>query len=694
MAALAILFLSERRFSPTTESNELNPITLEVVQLSFVNIVREMRAILISTSYSPVLYEAHDFACGLLDAKGQLIGISHDIPSHLFPLVVQSEVVLKKFGSDIYPGDVFIMNDPYTGGTHLNDVAVLYPFFFDGKFSAIIVVRAHFTDVGGATPGSISGKSTEIYQEGIRIPPVKICEKGKMDKNLTEVLFNNMRLAREREGDFLSMLDTCRAAEVRLRELWAKYGMETVERCIDAILDRSERYMRQVISQAPDGVWYYEYYLESSGPSTEPVPLRGKMEIRGDTMTFDFTGTAPQVRGPTNTGPAGAPTATFIAIKSLLDPLSPINSGSLRPLKLINPEGTFINARLPAACAGWSEARRAFVWLVIGLISQAIPEVATSAMRTGGNHTYIGGMDPVKKKNFVFYEYYMGGWSASRGIDGSHCVASFDTADMRGFREAEPLEIGQGIRVLSEEMRMDSEGAGYHRGGLGMIRRVENLAEGALLSVLGDNAIIPPFGVSGGYSAACCEWTVIRKGERIMPSDVPGKVGGFPLEYGDILEVKSMGGGGYGDPLTREVELVKQDVLDEYISQERARRVYGVVMVNNEVDLAKTEELREQLRKQRIYIKVIANEEDDYDKINCRLCRLSNQIASQVGVTTGDLIEYVAKEGPPLRAWVKVVADLTGEESPLGPRGRTILKVCEGDMVEIRALNGLRRKLD
>ncbi|OGO02294.1 MAG: hypothetical protein A2Y91_01275, partial [Chloroflexi bacterium RBG_13_54_8] len=532
---------------------------------------------------------------------------------------MQAEVALKEFGDDVHGGDAFIMNDPYTGGTHLNDVAVLYPFFFDGKFSAIIAVRAHFTDVGGGTPGSISGKSMEIYQEGVRIPPVKICERGKIDRDLAKVIFGNMRLAEDREGDFLAMLDTCRTAEVRLTELWAKYGKETIEKCIDAILDRSEKYMRQIISRAPDGVWYYESYLESSGTSPEPVPLRGKMEIKGDTITFDFTGTAPQLRGPTNTGPAGAPVAAFIAIKSLLDPLSLINSGSFRPLKFINPEGTFINARLPAACAGWSEARRAFVWLVVGLISQAIPEVATSAMRSGGNHTYIGGIDPVRQKPFIFYEYYMGGWSASRGIDGAHCVSSFDTADMRGFREAEPLENKQGIRVLSEEMRMDSEGAGRHRGGLGMIRRVENLSEGALLSVLGDNAIIPPFGVSEGYSAAGCEWNVIRQGKSIAPSDVPGKVGGFPLEYGDILDVKSMGGGGYGDPLTREVELVKQDVLNEYISEERARQAYGVVMADGEVDLAKTKELREQLRKQRTYVKVMATEEDDYDKINCRV---------------------------------------------------------------------------
>ncbi len=675
-------------------NKKIDPITREVIQLSFVNIVREMRATLVRTAYSPILYETRDFSCGLLDAKGQLIGISEDNPNHIFPLVVQSNTILKKFGEDIHPGDIFITNDPYSGGTHLNDVAVLYPFFFDHIFSAIIAVRAHFTDVGGSTPGSISGKATSIYQEGIQIPPVKICQRGKMDTCLMEVIFCNMRLSKDREGDFLSMLDTCRTAEVRLKELWAKYGTETVKRYIDIILDRSEKHMRQIISDIQDGTWYYEYYLESSGTSAEPVPIRAKMEIKGDTMTFDFTGTAPQAVGPTNLGPAEVPTATFIAIKSLLDPLSPINSGSFRPIKFINPEGTFINARHPAACGGCSEVRRCVMLLVNALISQANPRVATAGMRGGANHTMIGAWDPVKKKNFIYYEYLDGGWPASLGIDGNHCVAPYEVADRSSFHPVETLENEQGVRVESLEMRMDSEGAGYNRGGLGMVRRVRNLGERALLSIEGENAIIPPYGVSGGYSAARFIWTIIRNGERISPSDVPGKVEGFPLEDGDILEMQSMGAGGYGDPLDREAELVKQDVIDEYISEGRAREVYGVVMANGEVDLVRTEELREQLRRQRIYLQVIASEADEYDKGGCRVCLLSSQLAMQLGVTSGDLVEYVAKEGAPLRAWVKVSTNLIGDKSPLGPKGRAILKIREGEIAEIRVLGGLRRKLD
>jgi len=306
----------------------------------------------------------------------------------------------------------------------------------------------------------------------------------------------------------------------------------------------------------------------------------------------------------------------------------------------------------------------------------------------------IGGWDPAKERDYIFLEYYHGGWSGNSENDGSHCVAPFDSADVPSIHPIETLEHSQGIKVEALEMRFGSEGAGRRRGGMGMIRRIKNIGEGAVLSVEGENAIIPPFGVSGGYSAAINTWTITRNGKTFSPMDVPGKLRGFPLEYGDILEMNSVGGGGYGDPLTREVELVKKDVLEEYVSKERAREVYGVVMVNGEVDLAKTRELREQLRKQRIYLKVKASEEDDYDKLNCRLCRVSSQIASRLRVTTGNLVEYVAEEGAPLRAWIKVVPDLAGEENSLGPRGRSILQVDEGDMVQIRALGGLSRKLE
>jgi N-methylhydantoinase B len=676
------------------EPKELDPITLELMQLSFVNIVREMRGTLMRTSYSPILYETQDFSCGLLDAKGQLIGLSSDNPRHIFPIYFQCGATLRKFGKDVYPGDIFMMNDPYTGGTHLNDLAVLCPFFFNGKFSAISAVRAHFTDVGGATPGSLSGKATSIHQEGIRIPPVKICERGKMDNGLMEVLFSNMRLARDREGDFLSMLNTCRTAEVRLNELWGKYGAEVIEKYIDAILDRSEKYMRKVISQIPDGVWFYEDYLESSGTSVEPVPLNAKMEIKEDTISFDFTGTAPQMRGPVNVGLAMAPAGVFIAIKSLLDPLSPVNSGSFRPIKFINPEGTILNARYDAPAGGFSEVARKVTFSAMALISQAIPQAATGASHMGANHTMIGAYDPIKKKDFIFYEYPGGGWGGTIDTDGPHCATSFDNSDTPSFHPAETLENNEGMRVISLELRINGEGAGYHRGGLGMVRRVEVLGERALLSIIGENAIIPTYGVSGGLSGARMEWTIIRKGENVAAFDTPGKVAGFPLEYGDVLEMKSVGGGGYGDPLTRDVELVKQNVLDEYITLERARETYGVVMENCQVDLIKTEELRTQLKRKRIFIKVIASTEDHKDMIGCRLCLLSGQIANQLRVTNGDLMEYVAKEGAPLRAWVKVAPDLTGEESPLGPTGRTILKVQEGDMVQIRVLGGLRRKLD
>jgi len=665
----------------------LDPITLEVVQALFINIVREMRATMIRTSYSPTLYEIHDFSCGLLDSKGELIGLSEDIPLHVFPMTIQTRAILDKFGDEIHPGDVFLMNDPYTGGTHLNDVAVAYPYFASGKLVIFIVVRAHFSDVGGMTPGSISGKATEIYQEGVRIPAVKVFEKGKFNKPLMETIFANMRFGDDSEGDFLSMMDTCRVAQKRLTELFIRYGDEVIEQCSVASLDRAETRMKSLIFRLPSGVYHYESYLENSGTSPDPLPIRVTMKIEGETMCFDFTGTAPQVAGSTNAGLAIPPTAVFIVVKSFLDPKSAVCGGSFRPIEVFAPQGTFINARLPATCGGFCEVERPLEGAVMGVLSQVIPHEVTGEPRMGANHTYIGGWDSIRKKAFLSYECPAGGTPAFLDGDGSSAVLSFNTGDVISVHPIETLENIQPLRVEGIELRVDSGGPGRQRGGLGSIRRIKLLAESAQLSVASERNVIPNNGTSGGYSAARNAFSVIREGKEIPPSDIPGKVTGFPLKRGDMVVMRSHGSGGFGDPLTRDPELVRQDVLEGYVSEERAKENYGVVIVGGGVDLKKTQELRKKLIAERKYIRVIASDSDKYDERGCRLCPISSNLASQMGVIDGELIEYVARTGFPLRAWIKVVDHLTGDSSPLGPRGREILKVQEGNLIEIRALS-------
>lgn len=664
----------------------IDPITLEVIEASFVNIVRGMRATLIRTSYSPILYEVHDFSCALLNSQGELIGLSEDIPLHIFPTSIQVKMALKKFGQEIHPGDVIFANDPYTGGTHLNDVAMAYPYFVDNRLIIFIMVRAHFADVGGMTPGSISGKVTEIYQEGVRIPLVKVYERGIPNRALIETLFANMRFPEEREGDFLSMLDTCRTAKKSLDELIDKYGAAVVEQYMAAILDRAEKRMRKIISGLLPGDYYHESYVESTGTSGIPLPMRVTLKVEAETMHFDFTGTAPQVIGATNAGPAIPSTAVFIAVKSFLDPLSRVSGGSFRPIKVFAPEGTFINARLPAPCGAMAEVERPLCGLVIGVLSQIIPQEVTGEPRMGANHTYIGGWDSIRQRPFLSYEYPAGGTPAFQGGDGSNAVFAFNAGDVVSIHPVETLENKQPLRVETLELRQDSGGAGCSRGGLGFRRELRVLVESASLSVLAERTIIPVNGVSMGYEGARNAFFVVREGVKISPSDIPGKVTGFPLRGGDIVVMEAHGGGGYGDPLSREPGLVKEDVLNGYVSLEGALERYGVVFSNGDVDLTRTEEQRRKKAAERHYVKVIAQETDAFDERGCRLCPLSSAMANCLGVTDGYLVEYVTKAGYPLRAWVKVEDSLSGEGTPIGPLGRKILRLENGGLVEVRIL--------
>src|SRR5437867_11383789 len=306
----------------------IDPITLEVLREAFVSIVREMRVTLVRTAYSSILYEGEDFSCVLMDGGAQIVAMSRgqDHPLHIVPIGWSMKAVREKFGDDIHPGDVFLHNEPYTGGTHLNDVAMIYPLFADGELFVSPVVRAHWGDVGGMSPGSLSGRVTEIYQEGVRIPPIRIYERGRPNEAALELIFANMRGPREREGDFRAMIGTCRQAAERVEALLGRYGHATLQACVSELLDRAEQRMRQRIRELPPGQYAYEAYLEGGHDHLEPLRVRATVSVSGDSVTVDLTGTSAQTAGPTNVGPAMAPTGAFTILKAFLDPGGEINS--------------------------------------------------------------------------------------------------------------------------------------------------------------------------------------------------------------------------------------------------------------------------------------------------------------------------------------------------------------------------------
>jgi N-methylhydantoinase B len=669
---------------------------LELIRESLVAVVNEMRANVIRSSYSSIIYEGHDFSCGLTTADGRLVAQGDaDNPIHIFAVPYSTVELLKVFGSDIHEGDIFLQNDPYTGGTHLNDVLMLYPVFHAGKLAMFAATRCHWGDVGGMTPGSLSGRVTEIYQEGLRIVPTRICERGRMNEAYLTLLFDNMRIRDERRGDFNTMLGASRKAAQHIERLFGRFGGSAFLDAIEELIARSEKVMRERIAEIPDGTYHAETYLDSNGHSPDPLAVRLALTVAGNRLIADFTGSSPQTKGPTNVGPAMALNAVASLVKSYLDPQTPVNHGSFNPIEVINPAGSFLNATLPAPCGGMVECRAVMIAAVCIALGRALPEKLIGDLKGGANHVYISGPRPGRGQDesriFLLYEYPAGGTGATSRADGNHVVRAYPEGDFNVVQAAEIAEMQCPVRVEHYGIREDSGGDGEWRGGCGMRRDIRVLAEGASLSVLADHAIIPPFGVAGGHSGATNRFVVVRRGEVIQPSPIPGKVGGFKLEVGDIVRLESSGGGGWGDPLRRDPDHVARDVFLGVVSSERARTIYGVVLAGDgSFDAAATHRERERLRASRVAIPVAHAATDDLEGPR-RCLQLSPAQAARIGVGDGDLVEVVSARGASaLRCWARLAEEkgASGRPEPLalGPIGHATLGTAAGDLVEVRRL--------
>jgi N-methylhydantoinase B len=663
--------------------DDLDPITLEVIQESMISIVREMRANLIATAYSSVIHEAHDFSCVLMNGDGEIIAMAEDNPSHIFPVPWSVAAMNRHFAGDIHPGDVFLHNDPYTGGTHLNDIAMVYPVFTDGVLELFPVVRAHWSDVGGTTPGSISGKNTEILHDGVRIPIIKVANRGKLDESLLDLLFANMRLPRERRGDFLSTWGTCQVAERRIAELASRYGLPTLQQAMRRLLDRADRRMRQKIASLPSGEYVYEHYLDPAQVGSEPVRTRIKLTIDKDRMTVDFDGSSPQTPSSFNSGAAVATTGAFIVLKAFLDPGEPINHGNFRAIEMKVPDGCFLNARYPASCAGASEVRNAATSAMLGVMDQVMPEMMSGDIKGTANHVYIGG----NKRNgepFIFYEYPAAGTGGSPDADGSNALRNFSEGDFSSIQPAEAVEQEMPLLIERCEVRVDSCGGGVSRGGYGMRRDVRLMSDAGILSISSNKNVLPPFGVKAGLSGASNDFFVIRDGVEIAPSENPGKVSGFPLRRNDVVSIRTSGGGGWGDALDRGPQRVLADVVDGYLTEKSARLMFGVVVKRGKLDSNATAALRKKLRKERVSLAVKTFPEPA--TAERRYCELAPSVMKRMGLKEGAALELETSSGPVLRVWARGQRKLPAGAIGLGTLAVTILRVRAGDRVAVRRL--------
>ena len=665
----------------------IDPITLEVIRETLVSTVREMRVTLVRTAYSSILYEGEDFSCVLMDGDAQIVAMSkgQDHPLHIVPIGWSMKAVREKFGDDIHPGDLFLHNDPYTGGTHLNDVALIQPLFAGGRLFVFPVVRAHWGDVGGMSPGSLSGGATEIFQEGVRIPPIRVVERGRPNEAALDLIFANMRGPRERRGDYQAMIGTCRKAAERVEALAARYGADTVRAAVAELMDRAETRMRRAIAALPDGAYVYEAHLESGRERLEPLTVRARVAIAGDTITVDLTGTSPQTAGPTNVGPAMAPTGAFTIVKSFLDPGSDVNSGAFRPLTVITPPGTIVNADPPAPCGGMVEVKYCVETAVQGALAQALDGRVAGDLKGGGNHCYVGGPDPRTGETFIFYEYPAGGTGGFDGGDGSNTVRAWTESDMTTLQPIEAIEQLYPVRVEATELREDSGGPGRWRGGLGLTRAVRILGPHTQLSVLAERAVLPPFGVCGGGAGATNRFWLRRDAHAIQPSPLPGKVSGFPVGAGDVLMMESSGGGGFGDPLERDPSRVAADLAEGYVTPGAAEAVYGVVLRDGTIDPDATAARRAALRAGRRRVRLATGA--GLESARGRALRLDAGTASALGAGPGAIVELVNPRGAPLRAWIVGLLEGHGPRAELAPAALPMLALGEGAEVEVRAVH-------
>ena len=518
-----------------------DPIELELFRHLLVSIAEEMGAVLRKTSYSANIKERRDYSCAVYDAQGETVAMGDHMPVHLGAMPLSVRHATQAF--DLQPGDVAILNDPFRGGTHLPDITAVSAIFVRGsrKPAFYVANRAHHADVGGMSPGSMP-LAREIYQEGIRIPPILLARRGQFDRPLLDLILANVRTPVEREGDLLAQCMAIRRGEQRLHDLVRKYGMATVRRNMTALKDYSERMMRSAIRRLPRGKYHFEDSLDSDGITDRPVKVAVTVTIHGDRATIDFTGSDPQTEGSVNANYAVAVSATTYVFRCLVREEIPYTAGVMRPLEVIAPSGSVVSANPPSAmAAGNVETSQRITDVVLGALFKAAPVLIPAASSGTMNNLTFGGNDPVRHQPFAYYETIAGGMGASAVSDGpsathTHMTNSWNTP-VEAFEHQYPLRI-RGYRI-----RSGSGGRGKHRGGDGVIREYEFLTP-AQVTILSDRRLRGPYGLHGGKPGTPGK-NLLFHGNRV--TTIPGKAR-FEVERGDVLRVESPGGGGYGKP--------------------------------------------------------------------------------------------------------------------------------------------------
>ncbi|MBV0903176.1 hydantoinase B/oxoprolinase family protein [Haloarcula salina] len=553
-------------------TRDVDSVTLEVTRNAAIAVCEEMNANLIRTGYSPNIKERRDCSCAMFDADAEMISQAENMPVHLGAMPFSVEAAIDRFPPEtLSPGDAVLLNDPFYGGAHLPDLTLVTPVYHDGDLIAFAANRAHHADIGGSHAGSVSADSTEIYQEGLRIPPVKLFEGGEPNDDIFDMILSNVRTPDERRGDLRAQEAANETGKRRFTELASKYGSGQLEAALEEIKDYSERRMRSEIESLPDGTFEFADVLDDDGAGNTDLPIEAAVTVDGDEVHVDFTGTAPQTDGPINAVFAVTASATYYAVRCVTDPDIPPNHGCYRPIEITAPEGTIVNPEPPAAVVGGNlETSQRVTDVVLGAFGDVVPERVLAGSQGTMNNITFGGTDPRDDSPYAFYETQGGGFggrSGKDGIDGVHVHMS-NTMNT----PAEVLETAYPIRVTRYQLRPDSGGAGEFRGGLGLRRDIQVRGHEATFSLLADRHIHQPYGLAGGADGESgSALRIDPDGEEVR---LPQK-STHQLPPETIVSIRTPGAGGYGDPADRDPDAIERDIELGKITPEAAREAYG-----------------------------------------------------------------------------------------------------------------------
>ena len=542
---------------------QIDQVEVEVLSNHLISIVYEMGAILRRTSYSPNIREREDCSCVLADTTGQIIAQAEHIPGHLGMLTVGIPYLLKHFPPNtLNEGDVFMFNTP-EGGSHLPDIRIVVPIYHDGELVGLSANLAHHADVGGMVPGSMPSKSTEIWQEGLILPPLKLYSEGVLNKPVMDILMYNVRTPTEREGDLNAQIAAAQLGQRRVQEVIRKSGLSYWKTYTEGILDYSERLMRAKIRERfPDGKYYSELFIDDDGMDDERIKIAVTVTVKDDSVKVDYSGTDKQRASGVNCILANCVSAAYFVVKAVADPTIPVNSGCYRPIEVYCPEGTIISPDPTAAIGAGNETWQRIAETLVGAVLQADPSIVKAHSHGCMNNTVFGGTDPRTGKVYTYYETIGGGDGARALADGMDGVHVMGTNTMN--TPVEVVEMYYPLTIEEYSLRRDTGGVGKHRGGLGIKRKYRVEGHTSPLTANSDWIKQKPDGTEGGGRGAMTRLVINEGTDREV---IPGFCKVMQkLQHGETFTVYSGGGNGYGDPADRDQTLVQRDLLDDKIS--------------------------------------------------------------------------------------------------------------------------------